>query len=115
MKRTFLIACSVIALAISFALCRYVLFGLHGMKAWPLYLAITGLVAIIIAAIYRANKVIACVAPGYIVSFCIGLIFKADNLDSGGGITNNMWIIWTATFLILILAGVGVEVIYSSR
>lgn len=108
-KSAFWFICSVFVLFVGFVLCRYAFFGVHGLKEWPLNLAVIGLIAIVIAGFCKANKVMMYTAGGYLLGFFIGLIFNEDGLDSGGGRTNNFWIIWTAAFLAAILGSVILE------
>ncbi len=95
-----------IALFVGFLLCRYAFFGLHGMISWPIYLFMFGLIAIIIAAFFDARKVMVCTTVGYIVGVALGMIFRVDGVDPGGGSTNNAWVIWTISFFIIILMGI---------
>jgi hypothetical protein len=46
-----------VAMLLSFIFCRYVFFDLHGMKQWPFYLFMFGLMITVIAAIFEARWV----------------------------------------------------------
>ena len=104
------IAASVL-LFICFLLCRYCFFNLHGMKDWPVILFTFGLIVIIVSALFNSRKVMICTPIGYIMGFVLGMLFNTDSLDPGGGILNNAWIIWTTSFLMLIIIGVVLEVV----
>ena len=54
-NRWILYLVSVGALVIGFALIRFLLFGLHGMKQWPLILMLLCLAVIIISFIVKAK------------------------------------------------------------
>ena len=75
------------------------------MKSWPFNLFVLGLVSIIISAVFNCRKAILFTVGGYIIGFALGMLFNADRLDPGGGMLNNAWIIWTASFLILMVIG----------
>ena len=50
-----------------------------------------------------------------LVGFLAGTLFHAEGLDSGGGKTDNLWMIWTVVFLVCILAGVVLESVMKWR
>jgi thiamine transporter ThiT len=52
---------------------------------------------------------------GYLLGFVSGMIFNSDVAYQGGGTRNNGWEIWTAVFLIVIIAGVVWEVVGRRR
>lgn len=108
---------ALICLAASYWLCRFALFDLHGMKQWPNFLAAVGLGFILIAFAANLRWVAVAVALGYIVGFGIGVLFNRDALDAGGGGTNNLWMIWTVSFFIIVLIGFMVDMLkkYKSR
>jgi len=81
------------------------------MSDWPLYLCVFGLISIRIAALSFSRKVMACVTAGYMIGFFSAWLFNTDSVDPGGGLLNNGWIIWTISFLALVLAGVAWEII----
>lgn len=95
-----------LAMLLSFIFCRYVFFDLHGMKQWPFYLFVFGLMITLIGAVFEARCVMLLTATGYIGGFALGILFGVDHADSGGGRSNNMWVIWTVSFLIIILVGI---------
>ena len=47
-------------LGISYLLCRFAFYGMHGMKQWPNLLAIVGLI-IIVVALLLGNRIISVV------------------------------------------------------
>jgi len=94
------------ALSLFYILGRHdVLGGWHDMRQWPSILFIFGLVVIAIAAFFYCRKVMIGAAAGYIAGFALAWLFNTDGVDPGGGATNNAWIIWTVTLLVLIFAG----------
>jgi len=95
-----------VALYVSFLLCRYVLLGLHGMKQWPVFMLLFGLIFIIIAAIFDGRKVMICTVAGYIGGFALGMLFKSYGKEQGGGRTSNAWQIWTVSFIVIVIAGI---------
>ena len=96
-------------LCIGFVLCRYILFGLHGMKQWPAILFGVGAVAVAVSFSGGGTYFPRLTALGYPVSFLIGLIFQCDGTDAGGARTNNLWIIWTVAFAALMVFAAVVE------
>lgn len=95
-----------LAMLLGFIFCRYVFFDLHGMKQWPFYLFLFGLMITVIAAIFEARGVMLLTATGYIGGFALGILFGVDHADPSGGRSNNIWLIWTVSFLIIILVGI---------
>jgi hypothetical protein len=67
-----------VAMLLSFIFCRYVFFDLHGMKQWPFYLFMFGLMITVIAAIFEARWVMLLTATGYIGGFALGILFGVD-------------------------------------
>lgn len=98
--------CMIGFLGISYWLCRYIFFDMHGMKQWPNLLAIVSLAIIIIATISGKRIISATTVIGYIIGFILAMIFNTDGLDQGGGRINNAWKIWGAIFVLSILIGV---------
>ena len=92
-------------LGISYWLCRYVFFEMHGMKDWPNLLAILSVFILVIATIFGNRIISAATVIGYIGGFILAMIFNTDGVDPGGGRTNNGWIIWGAIFSFSILIG----------
>lgn len=94
---------SLIVLAGSYLVVRYLLFGLHGMKEFPLLLFAVGVFLIFLTGLVRKNKVLPpIIAFGYIMGFAAGALF---GYDYGEGL-NNLWIIWLWCFVTIVLVGV---------
>lgn len=94
---------SMIAVAGCYLLVRYPLFGLHGMKEFPLLLCVVGVFLIFLTGLVRKNKVLPpIIALGYIIGFAAGTLF---GYDYGEGL-NNLWIIWLWSFVTIVLVGV---------
>lgn len=96
-------------LSVSYWLCRFVLFEMHGMKDWPNMLALVGLIIIIIASIYGRRKLSVLTVAGYMGGFILAMIFNTDGLDQGGGGTNNAWIIWGCVFILSVIVGLFMD------
>jgi protein-S-isoprenylcysteine O-methyltransferase Ste14 len=95
------------ALLVCYVVSRHDVLGLwHNMHDWPAVLLVLGLAAIGISAFVFAQKVMLCVPCGYIAGFVLAAVFNAEGVDPGGGTTNNGWIVWAATLLVFIAAGV---------
>lgn len=90
----------------SYWLCRYALYGLHGMKQWTNALAIVGLITIVISVIFRKRIIPIATIVGYMGGFILAMIFNTDGVDQGGGGTNNAWKIWGIIFVLSIFIGV---------
>ncbi len=94
---------SLIVMVGSYLVVRYLLFGLHGMKEFPLVLWVVGVFLIILTGLVKKNKVIPpIIALGYIIGFAVGALF---GYDYGEGL-NNLWIIWLWCFVTIVLVGV---------
>lgn len=102
-------------LLLGFVLCRYTFFGLHGMKEWPLDLLIVGIAALLISLLARKQYVPWFITIGYVLGFWLGVLFHTEGTDSGGGKTDNLWIIWTIVFFVCIFAGVLFEIVKKWR
>jgi hypothetical protein len=102
-------------LAISYWLCRFVFFGIHGMKQWPNMLAIVGLITIVIASTGGRRLLSVATIVGYIGGFVLGMIFNTDGVDQGGGGTNNAWKIWGTVFICSILISIILGFISKQR
>ena len=93
-------------LGISYWLCRFSFFEMHGMKQWPNLLAILSIAIIVVATIFGNRRIQVATVVGYMGGFILAMIFNADGVDPGGGRTNNAWIVWGAVFILSILIGV---------
>ena len=102
-------------LAMSYWLCRFVLFAMHGMKQWPNMLAIVGLILIVIASIGGRRLLSVATVVGYIGGFVLAMIFNTDGVDQGGVGTNNAWKIWGTVFICSILISIVLGFISKQR
>jgi hypothetical protein len=96
---------------LTFVLCRYVLFSLHGMKQWPFILFVLGMVFLNVSLIFNLKIVVYSSLLSYITGFLIGYLFQFDYEDIGGGRLNSLWIIWTVTMVSIVVMGITVEII----
>jgi len=113
-ERLFWALGAVVALVAGYVLCGHVFLFLHGMGQWPIILFVFGLAVIGIAAISNRQKVMICVVAGYVVGFVLGMLLNSDTYHPyrGPGVySNNNWVIWTATYLIFIIAGITWEIV----
>lgn len=102
---------SVTVFILSFIFCRFIFFETHGIKSWPTALFIMGVMISGVSLIFKWKLLPLFASFGYPISFGIGLIFQNDYADPSGKMTmNNMWIIWTATYLFSIILGIVIEV-----
>jgi hypothetical protein len=92
-------------LGISYWLCRYTFFKIHGMKGWPNLLAIISIFVLVIATILGKRILSAATVIGYMGGFILAMIFNTDGVDPRGGRTNNAWLIWGVVFIVSILIG----------
>lgn len=102
-------------LAISYYLCRFLFFEMHGMKSWPDTLAMVALVILVITTIFGKRITSIATLVGYIGGFVLSMIFNADGVDQGGGLVNNAWIIWGVIFVFSILIGIILEFISDKK
>lgn len=96
-------------LAVSYWLCRFVFYGMHGMKDWPNMLAMVGLIIIVIASIVGKRILAVATVVGYMGGFVLAMIFHTHGVDQGGGGTNNAWIIWGCVFILSIIVGLFMD------
>jgi len=102
-------------LGISYLLCRFSFFQMHGMKQLPNLLAILSIVIIVIATIFGNRITPLATVIGYMGGFILAMIFNTDDVDPGGGSTNNAWIIWGVAFILSILIGIILSFISKLR
>ncbi|WP_313183785.1 hypothetical protein [Lacrimispora sp.] len=100
-----------IAYFISYLLCQYGFITLHNSKEWPLVLFLFGYVIILIGSFFYLKKLMVSTVAGYIIGFLCGIMFNKDGMDPGGGRTNNAWLIWTFSFLGIVIIGIIWEII----
>lgn len=102
---------SLCVLLAAYGLFRYPLFGLHGMKQFPLVLLVIGIAVIAYFGILKGGRM----APlyttvGYIVGFLCGCVLQRISYDPGGGTMNDFWKFWMGGFLAATVAGILMEV-----
>ena len=102
---------TVIALCACFLFARFTFFEAHGNVQWPAVLLVVGLVVLCFASIFNCKKVMMLTVLGYIGGFAAGILFGVDGVDPGGGATNNWWMIWTISFIVLIIIGAMWDII----
>lgn len=102
-------------LGISYWLCRFSFFEMHGMKQWPNLLAILSIAIIVIATIFGNRIIPVATIVGYMGGFILAMIFNTDGVDPGGGRVNNAWIIWGTVFIFSILIGIILGFISKQR
>ena len=95
----------------SFIIIRYILFDIHGMKQFPVILFLCVFIAIIASALTKAKIIPYIISISYPIGFIIGLIFQKNGTDLGGGLTNNLWIIWTISIVIIVIISIIIEFI----
>jgi hypothetical protein len=100
---------------ISYWLCRFAFFQMHGMKQWPNLLAVMGITILVVAALFGNRIIPVASIIGYLGGFILAMIFNTDGVDQGGGRTNNAWIIWGTIFIFSILLGFILSCIYKNR
>ena len=93
-------------LCIWFVLCRYGLLSLHGMYDLPELLFYIGILVLGISFFAKARLVPVFTAFAYITGFVLGMLFRSEGTDPGGGRTSSLWLIWTGVYLFVIVAAV---------
>lgn len=104
-----------VILLLSFVVCRYGLFDLHGMKSWPKHLFLMGGLFFLIAMGMRSRYIPLFTAVGYPLAFAVGLLFRHGGPTPHGGTIDRLWLVWTVTYLCIIAAGGVVELIARKR
>lgn len=102
-------ALSLLILAASYLLLRFVFLSLHGMKDWPGVLAIFGFIVILISILLKKKWIALGTAFGYPLGFFLGYLFKIDGTDLQGTKTSSLWYLWMMIFLLSMLAGLGLD------
>lgn len=100
-----------IVLIFSFIIIRYVLFEIHGMKQFPLILFLCVFIAITVSTLTKLKITSYIFAIAYPIGFIIGLIFQKNGTDLGGGLTNNLWLIWVSSIVIIAIISIIIEFI----
>lgn len=104
-KRPKIIVLLLIIVLTNYILTRYVFFDLHGMKDF------TDTMALISAALtcifILSNNLLAslCSSVGNVIGFFLGYKFNTTTIDFITGNTNNYWLIWAISYLIIVLIG----------
>ena len=104
-----------IILLFEFLLCRFILFDWHGMKDFPLLLFLFGMGVIFLSLPSVSHSIRFSVPIGYASGFFSGILFHSYGTDPGGGRTDDLWLIWGAVYLVCILAGIALEILYRRR
>lgn len=105
-----------VILLMSFVLCRFVLFGLHGMKSWPVVLLLAGGAVLGVSVLLKCRRLPLFVALGYPLSFAVGALFQQNYADPRGAMTlNSFWSIWMIAYLLIVCAGVAAEIFGRKR
>lgn len=105
----------IVVLILSFLLVRFLLFDQHGMKQWPLILAVATLILMIIALWGRYKITSLFMSLSYLLGYFLSLVFQMSGVDPGGGRTSNQWILWAIFILLISLIGVIVEYFVTKR
>ncbi len=100
---------SVAYLVLGWVAFRFLLLDMTQMREWPTLLAIIGMILVGVSLKKNYSSVARCASLGYVVSFLIGYLLQKDGLDAGGGRTNNMWLIWTISYFVIIAYGIYIE------
>lgn len=93
---------SFLLLTIGFAVFRFVLLNMHGMKQFPMVLYVIGLIFILLGTKFHLYKMIVGVAIGYNFGYLIGALFNTTKIDIHGTAMNNWWILTTITMFSII-------------
>ena len=100
-----------IILIFSFIIIRYVLFDIHGMKQMPLILFLCVFIAITVSILSKVKIIPYIISISYPIGFIFGLIFQKNGTDFGGGLTNNLWLIWGVSIVIITIISIIIEFI----
>lgn len=111
MKKRMVGIVSLCILLIACYIFRYPLFAWHGMKEFPFYLLIPGIIVIVVSGIIQPGRIAPVfTAAGYIVGFFGGCLPAIPAYDPGGGTLNNMWQIWMNSYGTAMISGILIEV-----
>lgn len=103
---------SIVILLLGFVLCRYVFFDIHGMKEFPLVLLVVGIIVMVISLLSSRKIMPFFISTGYIIGFVTGFIFQNTKMDANGVSVNNLWVIWAAVYLSLMVIGAICELLF---
>ena len=109
-KRILWFVVSALFLGLYWVLCRFVLFGLHGMKSWCDMLMYVSAGAVVLSAVMDLRITAAAAPTGYMLGFAAGAVFNTDGMDPGGGATNNFWLIWTIGLAVCVFVGLVADI-----
>ena len=98
-------------LGIFYLLTRHLTFGLHGMKSWPDLMALIALILLSLAIGFKRRILTGFVLAGHIGGYVLAMLFQRDGIDPGGGRTNNAWLIWLISFLLVSGMGLAGEIV----
>lgn len=114
-NRSTAILISVIVLAISFILVRFVWFEQHQMSQWSLILL--GVNALIIAIFLFSHFNISGVLSsfGYIIGYGVSRWLGSSVIDPVEGAKSNYWFIWLIVLLVVALLALIIEVAIAKR
>ena len=110
--------CGIVALAaqivIFFGL-RSVVWERHMNSTWNFIMFVLACVVLVTATLSSKKILMAFAVMGYPVGFIIGTTFNRDSFDPGGGLLNNWWIVWTVSYLLIVLIGIIVEIVVKNK
>ena len=81
------------------------------MKQFPFILFLCVFIAIIVSALTKVKIIPYIISISYPIGFIIGLIFQKNGTDFGGGLTNNLWLIWGVSIVIITIISIIIEFI----
>lgn len=94
-----------IVMTVFYYMLRTVLFNYHGMHDIPFLYFLFGCIVTFISILIK-NKVLPYfISGGYIAGFILGYILQSNSYDPGGGLLNNLWILWLVVYLGFIMVG----------
>ena len=106
--------CGIVALAaqivIFFGL-RSVALERHMNSAWNFIMFVLSCLVLVIATLSSKKILMVFVVMGYPVGFIIGTTINRDSFDPGGGLLNNWWIVWTVSYILIVLIGIIIETV----
>lgn len=100
---------SLVTLAMSYFIIRYSLFEMHKMINWTNIMLGVAIVALGIATYFNLQKTMMLSTLALIISFMIGMTFKWETTNAHGAVTNNAWLIWLGSYLIMVVIGVFLD------
>jgi hypothetical protein len=115
-KQLIWIGISLLLFALSYWICRYVAFEIHGTDDGAVIVAIAGGIALILSYIFkwRATTIIA--PLGYVAALMLAAIFETDSIAYPGGTegsvlySSNLFYIWLISYWVLIGLGIVIDI-----